>query len=129
MKELTPAEEQVMQVLWKIGASFVRDIREEMPEPVPAYNTVSTIVRILQEKGFVAHESFGRSHQYYPLISKEEYRVNLLKSVIDRFYDGSYKKFATYFSRADLNERDLALVRREIEAILRNRRNQQPTLF
>lgn len=129
MTELTRAEEQVMQVLWKIGASFVKDILPEMPEPKPAYNTVSTIVRILQKKGFVGHEAFGRSHQYYPLISKEDYRHKLLKSVITRFYDGDYKKFATYFADPEINEKQLAVVKREIEARLRSMRNQQPTLF
>lgn len=129
MQELTQAEEQVMQILWRIGASFVREIREEIPAPKPAYNTVSTIVRVLQKKGFVAHETFGRNHQYYPLISREEYRLKLVESIIDRFYDSSYKKFATYFSKAELSEWDLAALKQEIDEQLRKYRNQQPSLF
>ncbi|MEZ5000492.1 MAG: BlaI/MecI/CopY family transcriptional regulator [Bacteroidales bacterium] len=66
MRELTRAEEQVMQVLWEIEKGFVRDILERFDEPKPAYNTVSTIVRILQEKGFVGHKAYGRTHEYYP---------------------------------------------------------------
>ena len=69
MKELTRAEEQIMQVLWDLGKGFVKDIIDKLPEPRPAYNTVSTIVRILQDKGFVGHETFGKSHCYYPLVT------------------------------------------------------------
>ena len=72
-KELTKAEEQIMQVLWTLEKAFVKDIIEELPEPKPAYNTVSTIVRILQEKGFVSHKAYGKSHEYFPIISKEQY--------------------------------------------------------
>ena len=71
MKKLTTAEEQIMQILWEIEEGFVRDLIERMAEPKPAYNTVSTIVRILEKKEFVGHKSYGKSHQYFPLISKE----------------------------------------------------------
>ena len=79
MRELTRAEEQVMQVLWKIKKGFVKDILEHFDEPKPAYNTVSTIVRILQDKGFVNHKAYGRTHEYYPVISKSEYSNSTLK--------------------------------------------------
>lgn len=81
MKELTKAEEEIMQVLWKLKQAFVRDILEELPEPKPAYNTVSTIVRILENKGFVGHEAFGKSHQYYPLVAQDKYKRDR-KSVV-----------------------------------------------
>ncbi len=129
MKELTRAEEQVMQVMWKLCTANVKQILEEMPEPVPAVTTVSTIVRILDKKGFVGHEKQGRGHVYFPVVSREDYRHNLVKSVIKRFYDDEIKKFATFFSDTDLNERELALMKREIDAQLRSRRNRQPTLF
>ncbi|HRR94290.1 MAG TPA: BlaI/MecI/CopY family transcriptional regulator, partial [Bacteroidales bacterium] len=70
MRELTKAEEEVMQVLWKIKKGFVKEILEHFPEPKPAYTTISTIIRILQDKGFVAHKAYGRTHEYYPLVSK-----------------------------------------------------------
>lgn len=73
MRELTRAEEQVMQILWIIKKGFVKDILERIDEPKPAYNTVSTIVRILQEKGFVSHKAYGRTHEYFPIISKSDY--------------------------------------------------------
>ena len=72
MKELTKAEEQIMQILWDLKKGFVKDILERLPDPKPAYNTVSTIVRILQEKGFVGHETFGKSHCYFPMLDKED---------------------------------------------------------
>ena len=72
MKQLTKAEEEVMQYLWKLEKAFVKEILEQMPEPKPAYNTVSTIVRILEQKGFLGFEAFGKSHRYYPLITKED---------------------------------------------------------
>ncbi|NBP69320.1 MAG: BlaI/MecI/CopY family transcriptional regulator [Cytophagia bacterium] len=71
LKELTKAEDQVMQILWQIEKGFVKDIIEKMPEPKPAYNTVSTIVRILETKGFVNHNSYGKTHEYFPIISKD----------------------------------------------------------
>jgi len=74
MKELTRAEEEVMQILWKEKKAFVKEILDRFPEPRPAYNTVSTIVRILEKKGFVSHDEFGKSHRYFPLIMKEDYR-------------------------------------------------------
>ena len=74
MKELTKAEEQIMQVLWRLEKGFVKDVIDRLPDPKPAYNTVSTIVRILEKKGFVAHNAYGKTHEYFPLISKTEYR-------------------------------------------------------
>ncbi len=129
MKELTRAEEQVMQIMWKLGTANVKQLLEEMTEPVPAVTTVSTIVRILDKKGFVGHQKQGRGFVYFPVVSREDYRHNLVKSVIKRFYDDEIKKFATFFSDTGLKERDLALIKREIDAQLRNRRNRQPTLF
>ena len=73
MNELTKAEEEIMQVLWQLDKAFVKEVVEQLPEPKPAYNTVSTIIRILEKKGFVDHEAFGKSHRYFPLIEKEDY--------------------------------------------------------
>ena len=74
MKELTKAEEQVMQILWDIEKGFVNDIMEQLPDPKPAYNTVSTIIRILEKKGMVDHKSFGKTHEYFPTVDKNTYR-------------------------------------------------------
>lgn len=101
MKELTKAEEEIMQVLWDLESAFVRDIIDELPEPRPAYNTVSTIVRILQQKGFVDHESFGKSHKYHPLITKEEYTKSFMKGFVKRYFSGSYRQMVSFFTEED----------------------------
>lgn len=108
MKELTKAEEQVMQLLWKLERAFVKDIVAEMPEPKPAYNTVSTIIRILENKGFVAHEAYGKTHQYYPLIQKDEYRSFYLKTMVANYFGGSFQKLVSFFARDnDLDVQEL----------------------
>ncbi len=97
MKELTRAEEQVMQELWKQGKAFVKELIEAMDDPKPAYNTVSTIIRILETKGFVGHESFGKSHRYFPKVSKDEYKEFATKKLLNGYFDNSAKKMMSFF--------------------------------
>lgn len=107
MKTLTKAEEQIMRVLWSLEKGFVRDILEELPDPKPAYNTVSTIVRILQKKGFVDHHSYGNTHQYYPLISEDEYKKQFLNSFVKDYFQDSYQELVSFFAKekqVDVNE-------------------------
>ncbi|MEZ0450158.1 BlaI/MecI/CopY family transcriptional regulator [Sphingobacterium thalpophilum] len=116
-KELTKAEEQIMHELWEMGRGFVKDIIERLPEPKPAYNTVSTIVRILETKGFVAHESFGKSHQYLPKISKEEYKKGITGKLLNNYFDNSPKRMLSYFleeNKLDMKELDdiLSIIQR-----------------
>ncbi len=99
MKELTRAEEQIMHILWKKSEGFVNDILDEMPEPKPAYNTVSTIVRILEKKGFVAHKAFGKAHQYYPLVQKKSYMRSMFSGLMRNYFSGSYRSLASFFTR------------------------------
>lgn len=101
MKELTKAEEQIMQVLWNLNKAFVKDIIEELPEPKPAYNTVSTIVRILEKKEFVGHEAFGKTFRYYPLISKKNYSKFFLKSFVGNYFSNSYKQMVSFFTKEE----------------------------
>ena len=98
MKELTRAEEQIMHVLWEIEKGVVKDVLDRLPEPRPAYNTVSTIVRILEKKGFVDHEAFGKTHQYFPRITLNEYRRGFLKSFVNRFFGNSYQEMVSFFA-------------------------------
>jgi len=91
-KTLTPLELKVMHLLWQRKQAFVKELVEAWEgEPVPAYNTVSTMVRILEEKGFVGHEAFGRTHRYFPLVGKAAYQRQHLKSVVENVFDGSFK--------------------------------------
>ncbi|WP_439881783.1 BlaI/MecI/CopY family transcriptional regulator [Pontibacter sp. MBLB2868] len=119
MKELTKAEEEIMQVLWKLERGFVRDILEELPEPKPAYNTVSTIVRILETKGFVDHEAFGKSHQYYPIVAQDKYKSFFLKNFMSGYFGGSFEKLVSFFAKdnnLNVNELDQLMqhVRKDI---------------
>jgi BlaI family penicillinase repressor len=109
IKELTRAEEQLMQILWQLEKGFVKDVMEHLPEPKPAYNTVSTIIRILEAKGFVAYNAFGKSHQYYPIISKEEYQNFATDKLMNGYFDNSVKHMFSYFvkkEKIDLKEAD-----------------------
>jgi predicted transcriptional regulator len=97
MNTLTKAEEQVMQILWNEKEGFVKDLLQKFPEPRPAYNTVSTIIRILEKKGFVGHRSFGKSYQYYPLVSREEYRNERFSGLMKDYFNNSMKQVLSHF--------------------------------
>ncbi|NMC42030.1 MAG: BlaI/MecI/CopY family transcriptional regulator [Bacteroidales bacterium] len=101
MRELTKAEEEVMQVLWKIKKGFVKDILEHFPEPKPAYTTISTIIRILQDKGFVTHKAFGRTHEYYPLVSKEQYSGFHMKNFVRNYFSNSFRNMVSFFAATE----------------------------
>ncbi|MEE4285931.1 MAG: BlaI/MecI/CopY family transcriptional regulator [Mariniphaga sp.] len=101
MKELTKAEEQVMQLLWKLEKAFVKDLIDEMPEPKPAYNTVSTIIRILEKKGFVGHNAYGKTHEYFPLVARDEYTRSFMKNFMRNYFSGSFKEMVSFFAKKD----------------------------
>ena len=115
MKRLTKAEEQIMQILWDIEKGFVKDIIEHFPDPKPAYNTVSTIVRILEKKGFVSHNALGNSHEYYPTIAKEDYTEAYMNSIIKDYFSNSFKEMVSFFTRdADMSIDELEEIRKLI---------------
>jgi len=99
MRELTRAEEQVMQVLWKKRKGFVKEILDHFDEPKPAYNTVSTIIRILQDKGFVDHKAYGRTHEYFPVVTKEEYSKMHLSTFVKDYFSNSFEKMVSFFAK------------------------------
>ncbi len=112
MKELTKAEDQIMQVLWRLKKAFVKDIIEELPLPKPAYNTVSTIVRILEKKGFVGYNAYGKTHEYYPLIAKEKYTQFYLNNLVKGYFGGSFQNLVSFFAaenKMDVNDIDQLL--------------------
>lgn len=97
MKKLTRKEEELMKILWKLKKAFVKDIIEEYPEPKPHYNTISSLVRLLQDKGIIGYKQYGNTYQYYPQISKEEYRKSFMKQVVSDYFDNSYKSAVAFF--------------------------------
>lgn len=104
MERLTPAEEQVMLKLWKLEKSTVHSILELYPEPKPAYNTTSTIVRILERKKFIKHKAVGKGFVYYPKISRDQYREYLADYLLKNYFDGDRKAVLSYFNKSSLNE-------------------------
>jgi len=111
MKDLTRAEEQIMQILWKLDRAFVKDILDDLPVPKPAYNTVSTIIRILEKKGVVSHKAYGNTHEYFALITKDEYKKKYFKSFLTRYFGDSFPDMVSFFA----GDRDLSL--QELEEI------------
>ena len=118
-QELTRAELEIMQILWQLEKGFVNDILEAMPAPKPAYNTVSTIVRILEKKGFVAHRAYGKSHEYYPLISRQNYTSTIMTGVLNSFFGGSVGNMVSFLSR------DKGITVSEADEIIKMLQNKQ----
>ncbi len=117
MKELTKAEDEVMQILWQIGAAYVKDIIDKMPEPKPAYNTVSTVVRVMEQKGFVGYEKQGKFHKYHPLISKEDYTKSFMQVFVKKYFGGSFHQMVSFFSdEENLSIHDLEKLLKEQKA-------------
>lgn len=110
--QLTKAEEQVMQILWELGEGLVKDIRDRFEEPRPARNTVSTVVRVLEKKGFIGHKAFSNIHLYYPLVSKREYSKKQLFGLMESYFDNSFPAMASFFAR----EKDLSM--KELNGLL-----------
>ena len=113
MKELTKAEEQVMQILWSLESAIVRDIMTHYPDPKPAYTTVSTIVRILEKKGFVEHENYGNIHKYSPLVSKDEYASEFMNYFVKDYFGNSFSKLVSFFGQKEkISPNDLEEIRK-----------------
>lgn len=117
MKELTKAEEQVMQIMWQLDKTSIKEIIDLIPEPKPAYNTVSTIVRILEKKGFVDHEPLGKGYLYFTIVEKKDYTRTYLRSVMSNYFNGSMKEMVSFFARED------KLDIKEMEALLEELKN------
>jgi len=113
MKDLTKAEEQIMHILWRLDKAFVKDILAEMPEPKPAYNTVSTIVRILEKKGMVGHKAYGKTHEYFPAVAKNNYRSFYLKNFLTNYFGGRFDRMMSFFAK----ENDVSM--KELEEMLK----------
>ncbi|AVI51349.1 MAG: BlaI/MecI/CopY family transcriptional regulator [Flavobacterium sp.] len=118
MERLTNKEEEVMQALWKLEKGFVKDILAQLPEK-QHYNTISTIVRNLEEKGYVAYNAYGKTHQYYPLVSKEEYTKRFMNLAMKRYFNNNYKSMVSFFAK---EEKISAEELREILEIIENKK-------
>ncbi len=116
MKQLTKAEEEVMQLLWKLEEANVASIIEEMPDPKPAYNTISTIIRILENKEFVSHRKAGKGYIYFPLIQKEDYSSQSLNKLMNNYFNGSFRNMVSFFvKKNDMDIKDLEQILKELD--------------
>jgi predicted transcriptional regulator len=116
-KELTKAEQEVMHNLWAIQRGFLKDIVDQFPSPKPAYTTVSTVIRVLVKKGFIGYATYGKTHEYYPLISKSQYFRGWLKPIISDYFSGSSAHFASYFANEPMNLSEL----KEIQQLINDK--------
>jgi len=101
MQKLTNKEEEVMHILWKLEKAFVKDVLIEVTDEKPHYNTLSTIIRNLEDKGYVAHNAYGNTHQYYPVVSKEDYRKGFMSNAIENYFNNSYKSMISFFAKEE----------------------------
>ena len=109
MQKLAKREEQIMQVYWDLQHAFIRDIIPLLPDPKPHYNSVATMVKILEEKGFLGHETVGNVYRYFPLISRENYQKHAMKDIVSQYFDNSYPRMLAFFAKEqNLSEKDLA---------------------
>ena len=99
MEKLTNREEDIIRILWKLKKAFVNDIINALPEPRPHYNTVSTIIRKMEDKGYVKYKAFGKTHQYYPIISEERYKKRSLTKTVENYFENSYKEMVSFFAK------------------------------
>lgn len=119
LRELTKAEDQIMQVLWQLKRAFVKDVIEKLPAPKPAYNTVSTIIRILEKKGFVSFKAYGKTHEYFPIIKKDEYSNYYLKNFVNRYFKGSFKDLVSFFAKENkMNITEMEELMKRVESDL-----------
>jgi len=117
MKTLTKAESEIMLILWRLGEANVNTIIEQMPTPKPAYNTVSTIVRILEQKGFVGYQKEGRSHIYHPVVSEEDYKKSTAKLMAKTYFGGSFKNMVSFFvQKQDLSTQELESILNDLKS-------------
>src|ERR1700743_592040 len=108
MQKLAKREEQIMQACWQLENAFIKEIIQEMPDHNPHYNTIATMVKILEDKGFLAHESIGNIFRYYPVISKDEYQKHAMKDIVSQYFNNSYPSMLPYFAKQEkLSESEL----------------------
>jgi BlaI family penicillinase repressor len=119
MQKLTNKEEEIMHILWKLEKAFVKDVLAEIKEDKPHYNTLSTIIRNLEEKGYVDYNAYGKTHHYFPIVSKEDYKTKFMTTAIDNYFNSSYKNVVSFFSKEEKISVDEL---KEIIALIENKK-------
>jgi len=101
MQKLTNKEEEIMHILWRLEKAFVKDVLAEITDDKPHYNTLSTIIRNLEDKGYVGHNAYGKTHQYYPMVAKEDYKTKFMTTAIENYFNNSYKNVVSFFAKEE----------------------------
>ncbi|NPA37520.1 MAG: BlaI/MecI/CopY family transcriptional regulator [Chlorobi bacterium] len=124
MKTLTKAEEEIMHILWELERGLVRDVLDRLPEPKPAYNTVSTVIRVLEKKGFVGHKAYGTTYEYFPLITKKEYTKFRFGEFMEKYFNNSFSQLASFFSKENkLSMQELDEIMNELKKNIDDKNN------
>jgi BlaI family transcriptional regulator, penicillinase repressor len=127
MKKLTNAEEEVMQILWELKTGFVKDVIDRMEDPKPPYNTVSTVIRVLEKKEFISHKQYGNTYEYFPVVSKEEYAKVHFSDFMTNYFNNSFPRMAAFFARENnLTMKDLEEIMKLTEKELKNNQKETP---
>ena len=116
---LTNTEEKIMQIIWRLEKAFVKDIIDELPDPKPPYNTVSSVVRLLEQKGYLDHTAYGRAHEYFPLIKKRAYSKLTFRKLLGNYFGGSYQSLVSYIVQEErLSDEEIS----QLEALISEQR-------
>jgi BlaI family penicillinase repressor len=120
MEQLTQTEERIMQVIWELESAFVKEIIERLPEPKPPYNTISSVVRLLEKKGYVSHKAYGKTYQYFPAIEKASYSKHTFKKLLGNYFEGSYKSLVSFIvNEENLSDQEI----KELQALIAEQAN------
>ncbi|SDS06607.1 BlaI/MecI/CopY family transcriptional regulator [Winogradskyella sediminis] len=119
MQKLTNKEEEIMHILWKLEKAFVKEVLTEIPGDKPHYNTLSTIIRNLEGKGYVSYNAYGKTHQYYPIVTKEDYKTKFMNTAIENYFNNSYKNVVSFFAKEEKISVDEL---KEIIALIENKK-------
>lgn len=123
MQELTKAQEEILRILWEIEEGVVSDVIARLADPKPAYNTVSTVIRVLEKKNYVSHKTYGKTHVYYPVVSKKEYAHYVMKDSLKSFFNGSLKQAVSFFvNQKDASVAELEELKQIIEMEIKNQK-------
>lgn len=121
MKEITKAQEEILKALWEINEGAVSDVLDVLPEPKPAYNTVATVIKVLEKKGYLAHKTYGKTNVYYPVVEKKEYAGNILKETFKNFFNGSLNlMFSQFMKNKKVSLKELEELRKLLEDEIKN---------
>jgi len=123
MEKMTKKEEEIMNLIWKLKKALIRDVIAELPKPHPPHSTVSSVVRILEKKGFVTHETYGKTHLYFPKVNKSDYRKSTFKDLMEKYFDGSYKQLVSFMVEEELSEKEGEELKKHLQQQLKKKKS------